>query len=275
MKQDYILSNPAEAERLRVQARIWEPDVELLLDQIGVQPGWRCIDVGCGAMGILGPLSRRVGPHGRVVGIDKDPQLLAAARAYVQEEGLANVEVLERDAFDSGLPRASFDLVHARFIMAFGRAGELFRELLALARPGGIVVSQETDQHSWCYFPQRPVWPLLKQVIEAAFLQIGGDANIGQQTYHMFRQAGLEDVRVRAAVAALQHSHPYMRMPILGANGLRKVILGAGLMSEAALDAALAEMEQFINDPTTYEISFTVTQVWGRKPDEKEVSNGR
>lgn len=63
---NYILSNSAEAERLRVQARIWEHDVELLLDQIGVRPGWNCLDLGCGAIGILAPLSRRVGPGGRV-----------------------------------------------------------------------------------------------------------------------------------------------------------------------------------------------------------------
>jgi hypothetical protein len=65
---DYVLSNTAEAERLRVQARAWEPDVELLLDQIGVRPGWRCLDMGCGAIGILEPLSRRVGPRGRSSG---------------------------------------------------------------------------------------------------------------------------------------------------------------------------------------------------------------
>jgi SAM-dependent methyltransferase len=184
---DYVLSNIAEAERLRVQARIWEPDVELLLDQIGVQPGWRCLDLGCGAIGILEPLSRRVGPRGHVVGIDKDLRLLAAARAYVAEQGLTNVEILERDALNSGLARESFDLVHARFIMAFGHASDLFHEMLALAQPGGVVVSQETDQNSWCYFPQRPVWPRLKQTIEAAFLHMGGDANIGQQTHAMFR----------------------------------------------------------------------------------------
>ena len=57
-----------------------------------------------------------------------------------------------------------------------------------------------------------------------------------------------------------------MRMPILGAKGLRKVIVGKGLMTEAELDQALSEMEQVIVDPATYEISFTVTQVWGRKP---------
>lgn len=263
---DYVMSNATEAERLRVQARVWEQDVEALLDQIGVQPGWTCLDLGCGALGILKQLSRRVRPGGRVVGVDRDERLLAAARAHVAEEGLTNVEILERDARSTNLPRESFDFVHARFIFAFGRADELLDEMLALARPGGIVASQETDQSSWNYYPPRPVWPRLKQIIEAAFRQIGGDANIGQQTYAMLRRAGLEDVRVRAAVAALQDRHPYMWMPILGATGLRKAIVGAGLMAEAELDETLVEMGQVVNDPETYEISFTVTQVWGRKP---------
>jgi ubiquinone/menaquinone biosynthesis C-methylase UbiE len=263
---DYILSNTAEAERLRVQARVWEADVEALLDQIGVQPGWRCLDLGCGALGILAPLSRRVGPGGHVVGVDTDERLLATARAFVEQEHLTNVEFVQRDARATSLPRESFDLVHMRFVWAFGHAEVFLREMLALTKPGGIVASQETDQNSWSYFPPRPTWPRLKRAIEAAFLQIGGDANIGQQTYGMFRRAGLEDVRVRGAVAALQNSHPYMRMPILGANGLRKVIVGAGLMSEPDLDETLAEMERIIADPETYETSFTVTQVWGRKP---------
>jgi hypothetical protein len=57
-----------------------------------------------------------------------------------------------------------------------------------------------------------------------------------------------------------------MRMPILGASGLRKVIVGANLMTETELDNILAEMERFIGNPMTYETSFTVTQVWGCKP---------
>lgn len=37
---DYVLAaNPAEVERLHVQASLWEPDVEAMLDRIGVQPG--------------------------------------------------------------------------------------------------------------------------------------------------------------------------------------------------------------------------------------------
>src|SRR5262249_1501098 len=105
----YLLADgAAELERLRLQARVWEPEVEAMLDRIGLTPGANCLDAGCGALGILGPLSRRVGASGRVVGIDTDPKLLEAARAFVRETGLSNVELLERDAYSTDLPRASF-----------------------------------------------------------------------------------------------------------------------------------------------------------------------
>ena len=96
----YLLAGgSAELERLRLQARVWEPEAEALLDRMGVQAGWRCVDLGCGAMGILGPLSRRVGPQGHVIGVDTDATQLAAARAFVQEHHLDNVEVLDQDAY--------------------------------------------------------------------------------------------------------------------------------------------------------------------------------
>jgi len=42
----------------RLQSQIWDPEVEAWLSQIDVQPGWQCVDLGCGVMGILEPLSR-------------------------------------------------------------------------------------------------------------------------------------------------------------------------------------------------------------------------
>src|SRR5689334_21131938 len=114
---NYLLAGgAAELERLQLQARVWEPATEAFLDQIGILPGAHCLDLGCGAMGILGPLSRRVGPTGRVVGFDQDPKQLAAARHFVQAAGLTNVELIEGDAYHTTLPRHAFDLVHVRFV---------------------------------------------------------------------------------------------------------------------------------------------------------------
>lgn len=263
---DYILASPVETERLRLQARVWEPEAEAMLDLIGIQPGWSCIDLGCGAIGILGPLSRRVGRGGRVIGVDLEKPLLAAARAYVQEAGLTNVEVLERDAVNTSLPRESFDFVHERWVFPHVSSPDtVLQEMLELARPGGIVAVQETDQNSWNFFPLSPKWPRLKQIIESAFA-LRSDINIGRRTHGMLRRAGLADVKIRAAVMALQDSHPYMRLPVIGATAMRTRILEAGLATDAELDDLLADVEERVRDPETFQITFTVTQVWGRKP---------
>jgi SAM-dependent methyltransferase len=257
-----------EIERLELQARVWQPETEAMLDQIGLQPGWRCIDLGCGAMGIVGSLSRRVGPTGQVVGVDLGAAYLDAARRYVQDEGLGNVEILERDAFDTGLPRESFDFVHVRFVFGpVGRDAELLREMLALTRPGGLLAIQEAvDDTPWRCYPPHPAWDRLTAAILAAFARGGGDFNVGRRTYGMLRGAGLQDVQIRPAVLALQHGHPYLRLPILMADSLRERIVGGGLLSEAELEEALADCEQVVQDPDRFALTFLVSQVWGRKP---------
>jgi SAM-dependent methyltransferase len=263
----YLLAGgSAELERLRLQARVWEPEAEALLDRMGVQAGWRCIDLGCGAMGILGPLSRRVGPQGHVIGVDTDATQLAAARAFVQEYHLDNVELLDQDAYHTTLRRASFDCIHVRFVFApVGRDAELLQEMLALTRPGGVVAIQEPDATSWQCYPAHPAWDRLKEAILAAFARGGGDFNAGQRTFGMLRRAGLEDVHMRAAVVALHDTHPYKRLPIQFATSLRKRIVDGGILSEAELESAIAACEQIASDPETVVMSFIVTQVWGRK----------
>jgi SAM-dependent methyltransferase len=264
---NYLLADgSSELERLRLQARVWEPEAEIMLDRIGVQPGWNCVDLGCGAMGILGPLSRRVGPQGHVVGVDTDAKQLAAARDFVQENKLTNIEILELDAYRTDLPHESFDFTHVRFVFApVGRDEELLREMFSLTRPGGIVAIQEPDATSWNCYPPHPAWAKLKGAILAAFARGGGDFNVGQRTFGMLRHAGLEDIQLRAAVTALQDQHPYKRLPIQFATSLRKRILDAALMSETELDHVIAECEQLASDPETVVLSFIVTQVWGRK----------
>jgi hypothetical protein len=219
-------------------------------------------------MGILGPLSKRVGAEGKVVGVDLDPKQLDAARAYVEQEGLKNVDVLQRDAYNTGLPRASFDFVHARFILApLGRDNDLLREMSALTRPGGIMASEEPDGSSWnCYAPNIN-WDTLKNAIIHIFSLGGGDFNAGRKTYALLRQAGLEDVRIRAVVLPLESGHPYTRLPIQLATSLRQRILDAGLLTEVELDYAIDECERILKDPDTCVITYALIQVWGRKPN--------
>ena len=55
----YIFAHaPNEVDRLQSWALSWEPETEAMLDQMQVQSGWHAIDLACGPLGIIGPLSQ-------------------------------------------------------------------------------------------------------------------------------------------------------------------------------------------------------------------------
>ena len=128
---------------LSLQAAGWDFEDEKLLDKVGLQRGWTCLDLACGAAGMLLRLSRRVGHDGFVVGVDADPEHLSAARMHVRNADLRNVEILRRDVYHTQLPRGAFDFVHVRLInVAQERQDELLAEAFALTRPGGVIAIQ-------------------------------------------------------------------------------------------------------------------------------------
>src|SRR5215470_2851817 len=158
-----------ELERLHIQAAAMVHECATMLDRIGVAPGWRCLDLGCGPGGITGLLSERVGGAGRVVGLDADAVFLEHARRNAP----ANVEFVSGDAYRTGLPAGTFDLVHVRFVASTaGEPEALLREAIRLAKPGGVVALQEPDASTLnCYTPH-PAWERLRSAYVGAFASV-------------------------------------------------------------------------------------------------------
>ena len=158
MSQGYPLpASEAEVARLRMQSDLFRDDAKIMLDRIGVRPGWRCLDLCCGVGGITDLLSRRVGLDGEVIGLDMDAWKLEVARDWARANHLDNVRYIEGDAFDSGLPAASFDLVHTRFAMGvIPRSAQMLDPILALVRPGGVVFLEEADIGTLLCVPGHP-----------------------------------------------------------------------------------------------------------------------
>lgn len=88
-----------------------EEKPEHVLDVIGVARGSVVADVGTGSGYFAVRLARRVGPSGRVLATDLQPEMLAMLRARAGDAGLANVEPLLATPGDAKLPRAALDLV--------------------------------------------------------------------------------------------------------------------------------------------------------------------
>jgi ubiquinone/menaquinone biosynthesis C-methylase UbiE len=256
-----------ERRRLRLQAEMLEPLSDRMLSRLsqlgGDLRGKRALDVACGAMGLLGPLARRVGPEGQVVGSDVSDVMLDHARAYCTEHRLANVSLTKDDAYASTLPAASFDLVHARFLLApVGRDEELFPQLERLVRPGGWVALEEPLCASWRVFPDGGAHDAVVAMVRRAYDRHMGGFDAGARLFDAARHRGWHDVGFDAQVLAMPPGHPLIRLPVLMAKAVRAVVLRD--TPEAELDEAVAAAEELYARPATHGITFAIVQVWGR-----------
>jgi ubiquinone/menaquinone biosynthesis C-methylase UbiE len=111
-KHDRWQVSAAAAEQYeRVVARyIFRPWTPLLLEAVHLAEGERVLDVACGTGIVARMAAERVGPRGRVVGVDLNPGMIRVAGSLPATAG-APIEWIERDALDLGLPEASFDAV--------------------------------------------------------------------------------------------------------------------------------------------------------------------
>jgi len=194
----YLLGRSSEEEvRLRRQMADIAKDSDGQLDRIGIKPGERVIDMGCGPGGALDLLSRRVGPTGSVTGMERSPNFVGLARKFAAEMGLSNVTVVEGDVYAPGLPERSFDGAHMRLVLVnVPRPDHVVRQLVALVKPGGWVASLEAGWHTFACDPPHPAWARLFKAFSDFSSAQGIDLNIGAKTHRLFRDAGLADIAV-------------------------------------------------------------------------------
>src|SRR5579864_6791455 len=201
-RNEYLLGHSAnEEERLRRLPRELAPDSSRFLAQLGIQPGDQAVDIGCGPQGILDLLSEQVGLNGKVFGVERNEATVQLAREFIARRQLRNVEVLQADAKATGLPRASFDVVHARLVLVnVPEPQRVVEEMIALARPGGVVASHEADWGAFLCDPPSPAWDRLLQVFLMYSRNKGIDLFVGRRTHRMFRAAGLIDIQVNPVI---------------------------------------------------------------------------
>ena len=141
---NYVLGHsPAEIRRLGIQAAILRPITMRLLQGLGVSPGMRILDVGCGAGDVALLAAELVGESGAVVGIDRSEAAILAARARAAT--VKNVHFLVTSP-DDALDTASFDVVIGRYVLIFqNNVASFLRASARLVKPGGILAFHEID----------------------------------------------------------------------------------------------------------------------------------
>ena len=112
---------------------------ESFVGSLGVRPGMKVLDLGCGDGNTALPAAQ-LGAD--VLGVDIASNLVEAGNRRAREAGLANLRFQEGDACDlRPLPDKSFDLVVSVFGAMFApKPFEVAKEMVRVTKPGGRIV---------------------------------------------------------------------------------------------------------------------------------------
>jgi ubiquinone/menaquinone biosynthesis C-methylase UbiE len=159
------------------------------------------LDVGCGAGALTVEAARRVGPQGRVVGLDISSEMIEVARRRWAE---SNLEWLVADAGEADLSPEAFDAIISRFgLMFFPHPEAAFRRLRMACRTGGRLVSS-----AWAYRDEVPYFAVPYQILTSVLDRhhatytpvsgVEGPYSLGdqEQTAEILRAAGWDQIQI-------------------------------------------------------------------------------
>lgn len=185
------------------------PSVVAAIGALGLRPGMRVLDAGCGAGAHLRLLAGAVGPNGSVVGVDLDPEALAVGAdlcADLVATGRLRLEPGDLTALP--LPTDDRDVAWSASVFHhLPDPAAALTELARVVRPGGLVAVLDGDGGG--SFPFLPWSPELELARREAAVRAAADGYGGDLPYHfapflarrlprLFREAGLTHVRLEA-----------------------------------------------------------------------------
>ena len=131
---------------------------ERAADALALDPGDTVVEMGCGTGANFPHLRERVGPDGRVVGVDFTQGMLARARDRIDREGWRNVHLVRGDAteieFCEG-PNSAPDAILATFVVGMlGDPEATVNRWAGQLAPGGrLALLDATQTTRWFGWP--------------------------------------------------------------------------------------------------------------------------
>jgi len=261
----FIGDGERERQRLQDQATLLYPFTRHLFEDAGIGPGMRVLDVGSGMGDVALLAAEMVGPTGAVVGVDNNPDILAAAKRRVP----ANVTFVTGDIREVELD-GEFDAVVGRAVLFFLQDP---RTAVVAAsrflRPGGVVAFLELELSiPNTSSPQIPLQRQLRHWSEEAMKRAGVEMHMGTKLRPTLRDAGLSAPRLHAyrligggpGWAGYRHAAETIRsmLPFMESTGVATA-------AEVDVDTVAARLEAEAIRLDSTILSSTWIGAWARK----------
>lgn len=157
------------ADWLERSEREIEEMPDAALESIGIKPGMTVADVGAGSGYFTVRLSRRVGPEGKVLAQDIQPEMLRLLKRRLEKANFTNIETVLGTETDPKLPERQLDLILMVDVYhEFSQPQKMLRKLKeSLKDDGKMVLLEYRKEDPWV-----PIRPEHKMSVAEAKLEV-------------------------------------------------------------------------------------------------------
>jgi SAM-dependent methyltransferase len=247
-KKGYILPHDlaGERQRLALMSDLLDPLHRSLLEKLGLRPGWRCLEIGCGNGSMSQWLAGRVAPNGRVVATDLDLR-------YVGDPHAPNLKVRQLDILKDEVEASVYDLVTARAVLHHVQSPKkAVQHMVAFLKPGGVLLSIEPD-----FLPATVASPEPLRAFWQAWLQwsksAGVDYFVGSRMPALLSATGLDHVGAEGTTALYRGKSPWAEYWLETIKELRPRLIESGYV-------------RLYSDPRIWTSAITFVASWGTNP---------
>jgi SAM-dependent methyltransferase len=244
--------------------KIYSPAGRQFLLEAGLIEGMRVADFGCGSGFVSRMLAEIVGASGSVTGVDVNGAQIEQARKLSAQEGLTNTSFIEASAYDTGLPRNTFDLVYCRFLLLhLADPGACLREMRDILKPGGILVVEDGDLATAASVP-----PTALDAFADLFCRLGPlrgvDYSIANRLCHLVAGAGLSLIKLKVHQPADREGQTGLLLK-WSVQEAGPAFVDAGLITSDRLRRTLSDMQTALEDSRVLVLGPRMSLVCARK----------
>lgn len=229
-----------------------------------VHDGMTVLDVGCGTGAITKDIAERVGPTGRVVGIDNNEQLINEARETYAS--ISNVQFHIGNIYET-LYDNTFDIVtSARVLQWLAEPEKALQVMWKAVKPGGtiIVLDYNHEKIKWNPAPPQEMQYFYKQFLKWR-ADAGMDNTIVDRLEQLFKKIGLEKIKTTPQHETVQQNNVdglQLWANVVASRGLQMV--DDGYITETERTLAASTFHQWIKQDAISQTMYLLA-VEGRK----------
>lgn len=265
---DYVFADSEqELERLQFQAQVLKPVTSRLLHCMGIQPGMRVLDLGCGAGDVAQLAADCVGPDGAVLGLDRSEQAIELANRRAVSAGLKQV-IFERCEIMDYACTVPFDCVIGRYVLVHQPDPvEFLRKIASFACSGGtlglheiLLVDPMVESH-----PVVALWDSAGDWIVAAIRAVAPHHDAAALLVQYFDEAGLHTPALfcERPIGGGEDSSLY-RWAYEGVRSIFPYVLQQGLATEQDLSTFQDRLRHAVVESRAQLIGPTQIAAWVR-----------